>query len=412
MERKSRLFAAFVITLLPVSIMLSGCGTKPTNNPPLSQTTSSPPSPSPSPPPQKHPIAQAISSSSSSAPSPFGQPNPLIRVYMADKDKGWAFTLNGILRTSDGGKTWVDGSPRAMLPIGQYDPHMMDFLDASTAWIIGGQGNQTLYHTTNSGKTWSAFDLPSVRSHAAGPMEVYFTDSDHGWMVIDLGAAAGTGYAEIYRTSNSGQNWKKEGEWVNGVPTGLGTMDATTAWLGEFSNVNGHVVTTKTIDGGLHWKTVNLPLPSQYQPKSSRELAPSFGTFPPQFFSAKDGIMPVIPNYGMLTMVFYVTHDGGLTWTPTTPVQSADDSVPVYDFIDSKHGWIVPGIGLFATNDEGETWTSVNKLTNADLFWKDVEQIDFVSKTSGWVVRQFGDSTQLMRTIDGGKNWVILHTWK
>src|SRR6266403_313408 len=85
-------------------------------------------------------------------------------IHMIDARNGWAWSSGDeysnllqntlLLHTSNGGRTWLDRTPRAF----PYSTAGSCFLDSQTAWVstldrktyVGG-----LLHTTDGGKAWS-----------------------------------------------------------------------------------------------------------------------------------------------------------------------------------------------------------------------------------------------------------------
>jgi len=100
-----------------------------------------------------------------------------------------------------------------------------------------------------------------------------------------------------------------------------------------------------------------------------------------------------------------VTHDGGASWTSTTPVAA---SATVSDVIDINHGWASDGTLLYVTRDSGQNWT---KLAPGGGF-QHVTRLDFVSSTIGWAIRTTTPNfPSLLKTVDGGHTWtVVLYT--
>ncbi len=66
---------------------------------------------------------------------------------MLDVNNGWALTDTAVIRTTDGGATWLTASPSSL----SGSPSSTFFLDASTAWlaVMGADPTTgTLFHTT------------------------------------------------------------------------------------------------------------------------------------------------------------------------------------------------------------------------------------------------------------------------
>src|SRR6185312_10546466 len=103
----------------------------------------------------------------------------------------------------------------------------------------------------------------------------------------------------------------------------------------------------------------------------------------PTFFSATDGILPVIfsdliSGRGIATDV-YVTLDGGTTWKNTMPLAAVFGMI---DFVDMQHGWATDGIVLYHTSDGGQHWAKLSPGAN----FKQITSLSFVSSTTGWAI--------------------------
>ncbi len=278
-----------------------------------------------------------------------------------------------------------------------------------------------LFRTVDGGQTWTHATIPAYGS-------IYFVDARDGWLmsgriVLTNGRSCPCGQEEdIYRSTDGGDTWTKVAstradDESSGLPFAGGKeditfVDTTTGWItgtrdpGDASNLAYLYV---TYDGGRTWRLQELPpLPVTvpYHAASPRI----------QFFTAQDGILSrsySVPNnvYPVaFGVVFYVTHDGGATWTPTTPpfatpLTSSSDILQEYQtssFADVNHGWVVTyGGTLYATSDGGRHWTTIRSPFNR----VPVGQIDFISPQVGWAVGQGNDFPFLERTADGGHTW-------
>jgi photosystem II stability/assembly factor-like uncharacterized protein len=323
-------------------------------------------------------------------------------LHMIDSFTGWAVgvdeglpalgSVESILRTTDGGALWTDVTPPD--PPGQQMRRVygVDVLDARTAWVSAASTSPqaaVLFHTVDGGQTWTSAALPDV---TVPPMD--FIDARTGWVVSGSGA--------VYRSTDGGETWitvagTTHGPAIGGLPfrrigsiTFLDAARGMVTGVGESSDVVSVYVTR---DGGYSWRQQTLPLPPEVTPSGVRVERPTF-------FPAQDGVLPVpygIPNG--TGVVFYVTHDGGDTWTATTPVPQIQH-YRASSFADAAHGWVVDDDGaVYVTTDGGGQWL---KMTPASLP-APARTIDFISPEVGWAVIQA--PPWLEGTVDGGFTW-------
>ncbi len=147
-----------------------------------------------------------------------------------------------VFRTLDGGNEWESiGYPELPDEFSIEDIH---FLNANEGWVVGWDlgypRDQTIYHTTDGGLTWT-----NPLRHGAVWERIEFTDSNHG---IIMGAGG------IYlRTDDGGLNWT-EGflpDWKNGSPI-VADMVFTDPLHGWVVGWWGYYA--KTNDGGESWE--------------------------------------------------------------------------------------------------------------------------------------------------------------
>jgi photosystem II stability/assembly factor-like uncharacterized protein len=181
---------------------------------------------------------------------------------MLDPDTGFAIGVTvdlsaGMLKsrfltTADGGKNWRIVENK--LPATIY--YSMDFTDSKTGWLAGESG--LIQKTTDGGLTWKGYrtGLNNVYFQA-----VDFSDSKHGW-------AVGSGGIAVY-SADGGEKWTRLEAGTSDDLYGLFAVDYRTVWA---IGAGGTVL--NTLDGGLTWER---------QPTGSREALldvyfPTFGT--------------------------------------------------------------------------------------------------------------------------------------
>jgi photosystem II stability/assembly factor-like uncharacterized protein len=319
-----------------------------------------------------------------SSPTPTGPVNSLQTIHMIDATTGWASTNTSLLRTTNGWRTWRDVTPhKAALVAGGY------FLSGEEAWIAesGQQPGAIVSHTTDGGQTWQSATLSA--NVPVDPARMSFINSQDGWIEGETGGATGNDFETIFRTTNGGKSWVAVASTGSdntpatfpffGHKSGLVFVNASTGW----ATSNGLYVTH---NGGATWK--QQPLPAQAC------------CLLPTFFNAHDGILPggsqlfvthdggttwqstsslpassslvtfIDMQHGWVAVdngtMLYRTSDGGAHWAKITPAIAASiTSVVQLNFVSTEVGWALgytsepPNTLLFRTTDGGQTWTQV-----------------------------------------------------
>lgn len=110
--------------------------------------------------------------------------------------------------TSDGGVTWT---VLASVPGLGPSWSSIDFEDANDFWLVGGAAKggpatNSLYRSTDGGRTWNLVERATPIGSPIGPVGVQFLDPTHGF-VLELNPQTGTGPPELLVTSDGGHTW-------------------------------------------------------------------------------------------------------------------------------------------------------------------------------------------------------------
>jgi photosystem II stability/assembly factor-like uncharacterized protein len=184
-----------------------------------------------------------------------GTDRALFSVDFVDAQHGWISGQDGlILATADGGRTWKRQESGTTLYL-----FSIDFIDASNGWAVGDRA--TTLHTTDGGRTWKLNKISKIEDQlsadeallADDPVlyDVQFLDASTGWIVGEFG--------HLYGTKDGGRTWKPHQSTLLGdglfnpldLPTFFGVhfVDATN---GIAAGLDGRVVRTR--DAGETWK--------------------------------------------------------------------------------------------------------------------------------------------------------------
>jgi photosystem II stability/assembly factor-like uncharacterized protein len=317
-----------------------------------------------------------------------GVEGDLRAVAFADDLHGWAVGDNSVvLRTEDGGKTWVkqdlpmrptggaggggrpDGAPpvaAAGAPPGGAPPPgppgdapappqppagappaggggfggfggggnvqlwKLFVADANTAWVVGNSG--ALFSTKDGGKTW---ERSAIRG-GSRLVEVQFVTPEVGFVAGDN--------ATLAKTTDGGKTWTP-------------VLSGPRARAGD----------NRTIFEGLAFPT------------------PEVGW--------------AVGSSGTVM----TSTDGGVTWEKPETEIDASENLYAVTFTSETDGWIVgQEATILHTTDGGKTWKRVKNDAQDDYY--DLYDISFAKgdPTRGWVC---GDGGLLLTTKDGGKTW-------
>jgi photosystem II stability/assembly factor-like uncharacterized protein len=364
-------------------------------------------------------------------------------IHMVDAGNGWAWSggVEGrhlLLHTSDGGRTWMDRTPRAF-------PYIADgscFLNSQTAWVstldrknyVGG-----LLRTTDGGKSWSVLIRQGTASYGCFTENSTsrFFNAHHG-VANTADYSAGSVDVCFYKTDNGGKDWKPVviippgGSYANEPPGTIGLSDIAPETVGYCPPENvvithGDMDDEKPKDAvrlsvstnlGKQWHDLSLPLPSQ----KYREGFVGCGT--PVFIDEKNGWLPVHiarrntdETVAWNVMAFYATHDGGETWSPRSGIiDGGTNQFGQFDTVSSKDIFVRCGASLFVTHDGAQSWQIITPDIDLGLEGakRYVTQMDFVDVNHGWMIisdnTQFspGGNCMLYKTSNGGTTWTQL----
>jgi photosystem II stability/assembly factor-like uncharacterized protein len=294
-----------------------------------------------------------------------------------DARTGWVVgydadqNVSVVLRTTDGGATWVEQVELAgdtLLDV--------DFVDASNGWTAGAEG--LIYTTSDGGATWNVEPAASwpvqrktkaveVRSGgaASAPMiinesvaSVFFVDRQTGWAAGDTPVGSSLEVrGVVLGTTNGGATWKElKDASGKGAPFSINDVffvDRNEGWAAGGNQENREEdVLLHTTDGGRTWLRQTT--------KTAQYIRAV------HFADAKRGwavgmtMDPVDPNQAGPSKIVGTT-DGGVTWAVQfTSPRSFYDVV----FTDAQHGWAVGDrAAIYATSDGGATWAQQTRFT-------------------------------------------------
>ena len=258
----------------------------------------------------------------------------LCQAAFVGRDRGWAAGTKGmILRTVDGGETWIQqqsGTEKNLFSI--------CFADDRNGWAVGEFG--TVVHTADGGETWE----PQLKGVDKELNSVCFVDSSHGWVVGEFGT--------ILYTTNGGEQWEKQEAEAIQTEEDMFSFDwkpmpalydvyFTDRETGWIVGMDGIIL--KTENGGSDWRKID-----------SRCNVPLYS------IAIKGNRGWIVGSEGH----YLLSRDGGESWEVRDGVIKTRFWLRDVSFSDEDNGWIVGSMGtVVRTTDGGETWNLISGMS-------------------------------------------------
>lgn len=332
---------------------------------------------------------------------PIVIPPDIASLHMLDTQNGWMTTDRFVLRTMDGGTTWHDVTPRGVYAVGFGAG--TSFLDSNRGWVLIADANDpvnagTLYSTRDGGIQWESHPVPF------GSGELHFLDNQNGWMMLNAGAGAGNMAVKFFQTTDGGTNWTQvftnvptDAQANNSLPTagiksGFTPLSMQEAWVTGQVAAPNTVYLYHTTDGARTWTLVDPGLPFSGEAM--------YLTQPPVFFGSQIGLLPTMAGSEGSGTFFFVTQDGGSTWTAGAGLPGSGQS----SVVSPNDVFVLFSGVLFISHDVTQTWISLTP--DVDLNTNTIVAFQFVDPQTGWIGRSDANGhTSLYKTIDGGQTW-------
>jgi photosystem II stability/assembly factor-like uncharacterized protein len=330
-----------------------------------------------------------------------------------------------LARTTDGARTWTDVTPAAARPMltTLYSYQALDPVDGEHAYLAvshatsdggGAVSTTAVFATADGGGTWTESAVFRTSAQAAG---LSFADASHGWLLLGpVFSGPGQPATWLYRTSDGGLRWSPAvavappGNYGSNSfcqPLNLTLLTAATGWVSI--GCRGEAEFLVSHDGGGSWAAQPLPVPAgtlglrsgpaaltgpqfaggtgfltvappppgtpfllgtrdQGQTWQLLALPSGAGQYPQvKFFTPADGVLVTAGSQEALGAVFYLTADGGRSWTPVRQGTHFTQLGEAIDFASQQAGFAwnsgantVPAPPLYATTNSGRTWHLVS----------------------------------------------------
>ncbi len=286
---------------------------------------------------------------------------------------------DGVYKSVDGGKTWLNRGLRESQHIGRIVIHPSNpdvVYVAALGHLYSENPDRGVYKSTDGGKTWDKVLAVTVDGRTVGAVDLAMDPSDPETL-----------YAATY------DRFRKPWTW------GIG---------GPGSGIH------KTVDGGKSWTRLTNGLPSgvlgriglAVSSKDPKIVYAEIENANKPGLSAEDRWQEVLAgksSEGMINGEIYRSEDAGATWTKVSPDKRSVGGDPGYyygqivvDPNDSNVVYVL-SVGVLASRDGGKTWTSPFRFGGDNhALWID-------PRDSAHMLLGYDHGMGV--TWDGGKNW-------
>jgi len=271
-----------------------------------------------------------------------------------DRRHGWMSGIDGIDRTTDGGRTWQHVIPPGCAHT--CEGFSLSFLDARHGFAIaGGSAPNNFFRTGDGGVTWQLVSRPSISS--GQPISFVNHAEGFGGHGIQPELYWGPTIGDLYRTIDGGRTWSpytisgsdspvefpirsfgRTVVLVQNGECGSNCLDENpgTVWVSR--------------DAGAHWVGHPIPLPTARSDY-------------PGLVSSVSVVSPHVWFFA-LGRQLWTTTDGGAHWRAIS-VQGlpSHEGISKISFTSSRAGWAILPVAqyretLFRTTDGGRHWAA------------------------------------------------------
>jgi hypothetical protein len=350
-------------------------------------------------------------------------------IDMMDAAAGWATggTAAGpgedhVLRTTDGGSTWIDVTPPENTIVDPATDRIAvgGFWNKDTAWVTFYSKNlqppaqaPVVWITSDGGADWTAsaaLDLSGWEG-AYRVSDVFLINANTGWVLAHRGDDPKSDRIALFQTVNGGRSWDLvvnpavKSNIQDCEKTGIVFTGPWNGWL--TGDCRGNATGTflyQTFDGGKSW--IEAPLPSPAIPPGVFTTADyACRIHAPVYFAQDTNLVLAVECASKTTpttaaYLFTSNLDGSNWHTMNYPggvlvVRSAGDGRVFRGDVGSG---LAVGKDLFIYDGKSGTWEKISSID-----W--TGQFDFIDWNQGWAAAKRGDVPLLMYTANGGRSW-------
>lgn len=300
---------------------------------------------------------------------PFAYEGYINDIRVKDANTVWGNTWDAVthsvpytqdwVRTTDGGNTWTSGSVGAP---SQWVISNIWPIDGDTCYVAmfdsTGAGG-VVYKTTSGGATWGQVGANMFQASSSFADVIYFWDAQNGMVMGDpIGSPL---KYEIFLTNDYGNTWTQVPPTnipglANNAEYGITNLfDAADGRI-WFGTTYGDMY--RSIDGGNTWTKSASGFPA-YTPAGGGRQDISNIAF-------TDSLHGLITQVNATDVLIRSTSDGGLTWTPVTPISGAAYAGDIAAVPGTMNTYVTAGsnatfgFGTSFTLDGGVNWLDID----------------------------------------------------
>jgi photosystem II stability/assembly factor-like uncharacterized protein len=284
-------------------------------------------------------------------PYPFGN-----AIWFTSANVGYIVRDSMVLKTNDGGTTWT-----SHILTGSIQLTDICFVDADTGYIVGSK----IYKTIDAGTTWT-------KNSDFNGKKIIFTSPS-------------TGYTDFYKTTNYGMTWETYDRPRREMYIGFGSYvdfyfikNSQIGFSSFWDPLGFDYSGSKTVDGGKSWFSSDV-----YSGKIV-------------FTDTLNGF--VVGSDNNINNGIKTTQDGGKTWNVTDEFIGEVNSI---FFTDKYNGWFACENGEIIKYFDYTIHIS-SKTYGTNNF----SDVYFTDSLNGYVISSDTGVNFIMKTTDGGENWV------
>lgn len=324
-------------------------------------------------------------------------PPNLGAIYMVNETVGYATGNSRVVKTTDGGKTW--------LTIHNLNNHFgldIGFIDQNTGLIAGTTSLNTfgiMYYTSNGGSQWTQVAATNKQFS-----KLFILNSQTAF-AVDLNG-------NIYKTANGIQNWLWSSTIQNFEPWSIFFINSNVGWV---VGKNGKVF--KSFDGGVTWTDKSIGgthfLKDVFFVNENVGYIISYNS---RLFKTIDGgeswtespinaqnlsrIQFTNEDVGYISALRYVlqTTNGGLTWGFKYLAELGSLHYNGMHFFNENLGYFIGNKGIVYKTSDAFLTVQTNLIGEA-------QHLRSVGLLSQQVIVSVGDAGTILKTTNGGTSW-------